>query len=59
MIAKDRPTQEILIQLEAAKSSLSSTIGAFIESLIESKRENGKTVLSDQEVETILRIIKK
>jgi len=33
MVAKDKPEREILIQLSAAKSSLSSTIIALIEEM--------------------------
>jgi DNA-binding FrmR family transcriptional regulator len=59
MIAKDRSSAEILIQLEAAKSSLSSTVGAFIESIFESKKQDGTTTLSEDELGIILRIVKK
>lgn len=58
MLDKDRPESDILIQLEAAKSSLSSTISSLIESMLERNTE-GKIVLNENEVQTLLRFIKK
>jgi len=58
MVAKDRSEQDILIQLEAAKSSLASTISALIESMLE-KDSEGKVILDEQKIKTILRFIRK
>ena len=58
MVAKDRPETDILIQLEAARSSLSSTIGSLIESLLE-KNADGKVELGEIEVKALLRTVKK
>ena len=58
MLAKDRPDTDILIQLEAAKSSLSSTISSLIERMVEIG-EDGKITLSQEEVRAILRSVKK
>lgn len=57
MVAKDRPEEDILIQLEAVKSSLSSTISFLVESLL--KTDGEEIVLKAKEVKTILRLIKK
>lgn len=57
MVAKDRADQEILIQLEAAKSSLSSTIATLIESMMV-KDESGKVSLDETSIQAILRSIK-
>lgn len=58
MVANDKPDAEILIQLEAAKSSLSSTISALIEGMVEIG-EDGKITLNQIEVSAILRTMKK
>jgi len=58
MVAKDRPEVDILIQLEAAKSSLSSTISSLIEGMVE-VGEDGKITLDQTEVRAILRTMKK
>ena len=58
MIAKDRPTEEIFVQLAAAKSSLSSTLSAFIESLLEQKDSDSKISLTAEQIRLILRSIK-
>jgi len=57
MVAKDRPDQEILIQLEAAKSSLASTISALIESLL--KTDADKVTIPAAQARAILTILKK
>lgn len=57
MLAKDRSEEDLLIQLEAARSSLASCIGSLIESML--KSENGKVVLEDREIKALLRSIKK
>jgi DNA-binding FrmR family transcriptional regulator len=58
MVSKDRPEPEIIIQLEAAKSSLSSTISSLIERMVEIG-EDGKVTLSQTEIIAILRSVKK
>jgi DNA-binding FrmR family transcriptional regulator len=58
MVAKERPHVDILIQLEAAKSSLSSTISSLIEGMVE-VGEDGKITLDQTEVRAILRTMKK
>lgn len=58
MLDKDRLERDILIQLEAAKSSLASTISALIESMLE-KNSEGKIALLESDVAALLRIIKK
>lgn len=57
MVAKDRSEQDILIQLEAAKSSLASTISTLIESMME-KNSEGSVTLDEQKIKTILRFIR-
>lgn len=57
MVAKDRSEQEILIQLEAAKSSLGSTIASLIESMTQ-KNPEGKIILDEVSLRAILRSIK-
>lgn len=58
MIDKERPTEEIFIQLVAAKSSLASTLSAFIESLLSEKDANNKITLTAEQIRLILRSIK-
>lgn len=58
MVTNDKADSEILIQLEAAKSSLSSTISALIEEMIE-VGEDGKITLNQTEASAILRAMKK
>lgn len=58
MLAKDRVETDILIQLEAAHSSMASTISSLVESMME-KDSEGKIVLDDRKAQTILRLIKK
>jgi len=58
MIEKDRSAEDILIQLEAAKSSLASAISSLIESSLE-KNPEGKIILSEEQIKTFLRMIKK
>lgn len=57
MVAKDKSEQEILIQLEAANSSLSSATVSLIESLLE--EQEGKTIIPSDQAKTILRILRK
>lgn len=58
MLASNKPEQDILIQLEAAKSSLGSTISRFIEDQLALERD-GKVSLSKDQIRSILRSIKK
>lgn len=58
MIDKERPTEEIFVQLAAAKSSLASTLSAFIESLLSEKDANNKITLTAEQIRLILRSIK-
>ncbi len=73
MIDKDRPTEEIFVQLAAAKSSLASTLSAFIESLLNEEDVDpstdsagspqaglgtGKISLTAEQIRLILRSIK-
>lgn len=57
MVSKDRSEQDILIQLEAAKSSLASTIISLVESMLEKDAE-GKVIIDESRLQTILRFIK-
>jgi DNA-binding FrmR family transcriptional regulator len=60
MLAKDKPGKDILIQLEAAKSSLASSISTFVELLIVKNRdEDGNVLLGEDEIAIINRFIKK
>ena len=58
MVQKDRSVEDILIQLEAAKSSLSSAIASLIEKLLD-KNIEGKIVLDQEKLDIILRSIRK
>lgn len=58
MVGKERSETEILVQLEAVKSSVSSTIGELIETMLQ-KKENGEVVLKDREVSAVMRLIKR
>lgn len=58
MIEKERPATEILVQLEAAKSSLGSSISVLVDEMIQ-KNAEGKVTLSESELKTLLRLIKK
>lgn len=58
MISSERNDVDVLIQLEAAKSSLSSTISALIEEMVQ-VGEDRKVILSDREIRAILRNVKK
>jgi len=57
MLVKERPDTDILIQLEAVKSSLSSTLANFIEEMLEKKEAEVK--ISETALRAILRSIKK
>lgn len=58
MMAAEKPEQDILIQLEAARSSLGSTISALIESLITHEKE-GKVELTKDQLRAIMRAVKR
>lgn len=58
MVASDKPISSILIQLEAAKSSLSSTISALIEGILK-KKNHDRIELTEEEAKIVLRSIKK
>ena len=57
MVAKDRSEEDLLMQLEAARSSLASTISSLIESML--KLDQGKVTLEEREIKALLRSIKK
>lgn len=57
MVSDDRPEQDILIQLEAARSSLASTVSSLIESMLEEK--DGEVKLSPEQLRILLRSIRK
>ncbi len=57
MVSKDRREEDLLIQLEAARSSLASCISSLIESML--KSDQGKVVLEEREIKALLRSIKK
>lgn len=58
MVASDKPEQDILIQLEAAKSSLGSSIVSLIETMLSTEKD-GKVELDKNQLRAILRSIKK
>lgn len=58
MVQKNRSEQDILIQLEAAKSSIASTVTSLIENML-TKNTEGKVVLDQETLRIILRSIKK
>lgn len=58
MVALDRSETDILIQLEAAKSSLSSTIVHLIDSMI-SENDDGSITISENERKSIMKILRK
>lgn len=58
MLASDKPEQDILIQIEAARSSLGSAISSFIEQQL-SIESDGKIELNKEQLRAILRSVKK
>jgi len=58
MIQNDRKEEDVLIQLEAARSSMASTISSLIESMLD-KGLDSKVVLTDSQIQALLRSIKK
>ena len=58
MINKDRSDQDILIQLQAIRSSTASTLIAFVEPMIRASSKDGKIILNEDQIMSILRIVK-
>lgn len=58
MVAAGKPEQEILIQLEAAKSSISSTEIQLAQSMLEVSAD-GKVIIDQDKLISILRLIKR
>lgn len=58
MLAAEKPEQEILIQMEAAKASLASALTAFIEAQL-SLEKDGRIELSKDQARAILKILRK
>lgn len=58
MLDKGRPDEEILMQLDAAKSSLGSTISTLISEII-SLNEAGQVILGEAQTRAILRSVRK
>jgi len=57
MLAKEKPEAEIIIQLEAAKSALTSTIAAMAWQMLETRKKAKD--LSDDDFDLLLRLINK
>lgn len=58
MMLKDRADQDILIQLEAVRSSVASTVAAFIEPMIRANTKDGRVQLNEDQIRALLRAIK-
>jgi len=58
MVEKDRSAEDILIQLEAAKSSLGSAIGSLVDFMLESNVD-GDVKINAAQKRSFLRLIKK
>lgn len=58
MVSADKPEPDIIVQLEAAKSSISSATSSLVEEMLEIDTE-GKVIISDKQKRTILRLVKK
>jgi len=58
MIASNKAEREILIQLEAAKSSISSTTVALVEQMIQEDDPKDPEVLKKENLDLILRLFK-
>ena len=56
MLNKEKPEAEILIQLQAAKSSLASTVTAMVSAIIDKKGE--KVELSESDLRLILNLLR-
>jgi len=60
MVAKEKAERDILIQLEAMKSSLASTISSFLAEIVEKNKTTEGSFLVDEDwLKSILRLIKK
>jgi len=57
MISVEREPEDILIQLEAVRSSVASSIASLIESMLK-KEGKDKIILSEKEAKALLRAIK-
>lgn len=57
MLAKEKPEREIIIQLEAAKSALASTIVTMARQMMENRKRTKD--LSDEDFQLLLRLISK
>ncbi|MFA7253179.1 MAG: metal-sensing transcriptional repressor [Patescibacteria group bacterium] len=57
MIEKGRSEQEIMIQLQAAKSSIAGAITSFVEGML-TKNEKGEVIVPPENAATILRLLK-
>ena len=58
MVSADKPEPDIIVQLEAAKSSIASATSSLVEEILEIDIE-GRVQVSDKQKRTILRLIKK
>jgi DNA-binding FrmR family transcriptional regulator len=58
MVASGKPTREVLVQLEAAQSSISSVISQLLAGLFEINEDGGLNISQD-DAQTILKQIKK
>ena len=58
MLQNDRKEEDILIQLEAARSSMASTISSLIESMLDRGLDD-KVVLTENQIQALLRSIRK
>lgn len=57
MLNKDMADEEIFIQISAVRSSLNSTLVAFISDLLKTEND-GKKIITAREIDLILRSIK-
>jgi DNA-binding FrmR family transcriptional regulator len=58
MIAKDRPEEELLMQLEAVKASIASSISSLVEKMIEDNNKSDAEI-ANRHLKTLLRLLKK
>lgn len=58
MLANNRKEEDLLIQLEAARSSVSSTIGSLIEEMLE-KPDGEDLKLDERKIKAFLRAIRR
>lgn len=59
MVANDKEEREILIQLEAVKSAVSSTTVALVEQMIKEDDSSGSKSLDKSNLDVILHLLKK